>query len=706
MTPEHVRTDGNTNILKTLFRSRNSFDVKCNVACKMTETKTMIKEHVKHFIDFFVNMLFTDFSFKCYICVTITYRLFKLPPIFSWIKLPNMLDKGHSALVQENRRYMMGVVESLYTACQGIAQRSRSEKEDSANKGNFREMLDVIGKFDPTVQKKLTSNPSNAKYVHHDIQNEVFNVMAEMIRKQISNEVKEAEHFAILVDESKDISKKEQISVIVRYLQPDSEKVVEEFLHFTPAEGLDADSLFESIKMTLNRCNIDVNCCVGQCYDGAAVMSGCNNGVQEKLKKEVPQAVYIHCHAHRLNLVLVDCVHHVHAAADFFEIVQMLYKFFSGSVVHDLFLKKQEELVLVGKRLELKRLCDTRWACQYDSLRAVRKTLPAVMATLHDVVHQNSAKRRTEAKALRALIDEKFVLHLVIFEDIFRTTKFMSDQLQSPNLDLAAANDLAHAVITAITEKRTEEKWETLRKEAEDLCSTTGIATESVQRQKRQTQTAKHLKDFIVDTTIERKGADSMEDLKTTSFYYVIDRMLMELKQRFSSETNEVLKGLPALSPKHPSFLDKKWILPMACHYGVNEENLSAELHQVRRLLKRKEEQGHTINNTQDFLSVMRPYKDAFLDLYKLISISLTLPVTSVSCERSFSCLRRLKNYLRNSSGDSRTSDLALLAINPLRTRTLDSDSIIDANTMLYCFLKQQRLKKKSKDGGGTQFNI
>ncbi|KAI4818902.1 hypothetical protein KUCAC02_004193 [Chaenocephalus aceratus] len=48
-------------------------------------------------------------------------------------------------------------------------------------------------------------------------------------------------------------------------------------------------------------------------------------------------------------------------------------------------------------------------------------------------------------------------------------------------------------------------------------------------------------------------------------------------------------------------------------------------------------------------------------------------------CERSFSCLRRLKNYLRNTSGDSRTSNLALLAINTVRTRALDSDKIIDA---------------------------
>lgn len=178
---------------------------------------------------------------------------------------------------------MKAVVDSLrFTACQGIAQRGHREGEESQNFGNFRELLHVIAKFDPTVDRKLATNPSNAKYTHHDIQNEIFAVMAEIIRKKISDEVRDAECFAVLVDESKDTSKKEQISVIVQFLQPESGEVHEEFLHFTAADGLDADSLLASIKHTLSQCNIDIHRCVGQCYDGASVMSGCNNGVQEK----------------------------------------------------------------------------------------------------------------------------------------------------------------------------------------------------------------------------------------------------------------------------------------------------------------------------------------------------------------------------------------------------------------------------------------
>nr|XP_010767726.1 PREDICTED: zinc finger MYM-type protein 1-like [Notothenia coriiceps] len=226
---------------------------------------------------------------------------------------------------------MKPVVMSLrYTASQGIAQRGYREQEgeeNSVNRGNFRELLHLIGEFDVTVAMKLNDNPQNAKDTHQDIQNEIFQIMADMVRSEISAEIREAECFALMVDETKDVSKSEQLSIVVRYIK--GEQVREEFLHVRRTEGLDADSLLSTIKQTLSQCNIDPHMCVGQCYDGAAVMSGCKNGVQQKFKKEVPNALYIHCHAHRLNLVLVDVVRNVEAAAYFFETVQMLYNFFA-----------------------------------------------------------------------------------------------------------------------------------------------------------------------------------------------------------------------------------------------------------------------------------------------------------------------------------------------------------------------------------------
>lgn len=47
---------------------------------------------------------------------------------------------------------------------------------------------------------------------------------------------------------------------------------------------------------------------VGQGYDGASVMSGRYSGVAARIKAEAKYAVYVHCNAHCLNLVLVNTV--------------------------------------------------------------------------------------------------------------------------------------------------------------------------------------------------------------------------------------------------------------------------------------------------------------------------------------------------------------------------------------------------------------
>ena len=562
-----------------------------------------------------------------------------------------------------------------YTACQGIAQRGHREDAESENKGNFVELLNVIGEFDQTVAKKLKDNPRNAKYTHKDIQNEIFEIMADMVRNEISEETREAEHFALMVDESKDIRKTEQISIVVLYLKGDNLR--EEFLHFAHADGLDADSLLRSIQQTLSQCNIDKNMCVGQCYDGAAVMSGSKSGVQQKFKKDVPQALYIHCHAHRLNLVLVDVVRNVEAAAEFFETIQMLYNFFSNSVAHDLFIKKQREIESVTQPVELKSLSDTRWACQYAALVAIRKSLPAIRATLLDIMSQPNARRKTEARAVNVLVDEQFVLRLTLFEELFRVTKFMSDQLQSPTLELSSTIDLSESVIATLSDKRAEESWIDIQDRAADLCTKAGVSQDGT-CEKRRTQPPRILQEFVVEAPVERTPVTTSDAQRTHLYYPVIDRLVGEMRRRFSTEAGGVLTGVSALSPKHASFLDKKCLQPMAQFYGVTEENLTAELHQIQRLLERKKAQGHVVNDTLEFLALMRPYRDAFVDLYRLMCISLTLPVTSASCERSFSCLRRIKNYLRNSSGDTRNSNLALLSINKQRTKTLDVQRIID----------------------------
>ena len=72
------------------------------------------------------------------------------------------------------------------------------------------------------------------------------------------------------------------------------------------------------------------------------------------------------------------------------------------------------------------------------------------------------------------------------------------------------------------------------------------------------------------------------------------------------------------------------------------------------------------------------PNDGSFIHLRTCIRVALTIPVSSASCERSFSTLRYIKNYLRNKMSDDRLSSLALLYINKQRTVTLNPFDIVD----------------------------
>ena len=61
--------------------------------------------------------------------------------------------------------------------------------------------------------------------------------------------------------------------------------------------------LFNLVHSVLHEFDID-NKLVGQCYDGACIMFGHLIGLQARVKELAPNALFTHCLAHRLNLVL------------------------------------------------------------------------------------------------------------------------------------------------------------------------------------------------------------------------------------------------------------------------------------------------------------------------------------------------------------------------------------------------------------------
>ena len=82
-----------------------------------------------------------------------------------------------------------------------------------------------------------------------------------------------------MVDETKDISKKEQVTFVLRCIDSKEATIHEYFLTFVEATSLDAKSLTQYIVDTITKHQLDLTCIVSQGYDGASVMSGKCSGV-------------------------------------------------------------------------------------------------------------------------------------------------------------------------------------------------------------------------------------------------------------------------------------------------------------------------------------------------------------------------------------------------------------------------------------------
>ena len=149
-------------------------------------------------------------------------------------------------------------------------------------------------------------------------------------------------------------------------------EIHEEFIGFSYAESFTAEANATYILNQILELGLDIKQCIGQSYDGASVMSGQVSGVQARIKASAELAIYVHCYAHRLNLVVVDCCKCVKYTPNFFALIQRLYVFISGSFLHSCWLFLQKELLPNEKSIELKSLSNTRWTSKIATCQAIK----------------------------------------------------------------------------------------------------------------------------------------------------------------------------------------------------------------------------------------------------------------------------------------------------------------------------------------------
>jgi len=605
----------------------------------------------------------------------------KRPPI------ANQLSENRSAEIQENREHVKALLRAAtFLGCQGLAFRGHDESASAANRGNFCAYVEELSDIDDNLKVKLQRRYGH--YMSPQYQNDFIQVFGDRIEKTIVEEVGAAQFFSILVDETKDLSRKEQLAFLVRYVHDGVIK--ERALGVFAMHDVTAEALFNFILAKMKTLGLEAMNCVGQCYDGASVMSGTANGVQARIQNEVPHALYVHCYAHRMNLVLVHCLSDIVEVKEFFYTVQLLYDFISNSHTrHELFLAAQKKLN--QQVLELERTATTRWLYWYRCINKVMLRYEAVLSTLQAAAEIHSGRGASEATGLLTKVESfSFIIIMHIMEKLLGITNPLSEQLQQNGLIVVSAESLLSATRGNLLNARDEEARTEVFQKAASFSNALGLQLDlqaavdhpARSRSSRVRQLSKNLRDYLTNTTTGQQnvtdhGFVTVEQQMTRLYCEVIDRMLAEFDRRFTSNS-AVLRSLQAFDASCDSFMSVDSIQALALHYRVLVDELLVHSQTVSAgaYLRAKFPNGEC--DMKDILTALELLPRAYSEIIKLVKIAMTIPVTTAGNERSFLCLKRVKTYLRTSTGDERLSHLMLMSVECCLARSFTLDSLVD----------------------------
>lgn len=429
-----------------------------------------------------------------------------------------------------------------------------------------------------------------------------------------------------MADEARD-GHVEQLAVCVRYVTAKG-TVKEHFIELSSLNSFNAESITDAIERVLKSKGLNDVLCVAQTYDGASVMKGEVGGVQARFREKHPEAVYVHCYAHELNLVLCHTCSAVPEADYFFETLGNVYSFFSASMVnHQAFHDTQKQLGLENS--EFVQLSKTRWECQLNSVKAVLENLTALLRCLEKVATPIAIGLLSKLSRFSS------VYMLVMFKSLLSATEGLHKYLQKESVDLAQATLYKDAVLETLTLMRSsEETAEQLYKETKVICESNNISEILSGPHRKQ----RRIDDYTVDSTLgTRAPCDTGNQLKHHLLYPCLDRMISELSNRFSGVGEKLMKGIQACNPAADDFLSEESLNLIATHYKI--QLCKEEILVVKQFLAKKKKEGATSDMASAY---KRIDPDMFPTLSLVFQAALTIPVSSSSCERSFSALRRL----------------------------------------------------------------
>ncbi|XP_062585373.1 zinc finger MYM-type protein 1-like [Saccostrea cucullata] len=578
------------------------------------------------------------------------------------VKLPRetkdigeVLSAAHSEEKAHNRQQLLTILRNIrFLVRQGLPLRGHDNDQS-----NFLQLLKLHGESDPSILKWLERKQD--KFTSADIQNEMLQVMALKILRDVASNIRENGYFSIMVDETTDQSNREQVVIVIRHVDSNLD-VHEEFIGLCMVPSIDAATLTNVILDALVRMNISLSKCRGQCYDGASNMSGAKKGVAANITSKETRAIYTHCYGHALNLAVGDTVKKSKVMRDSLDTVFEMSKLVKYSPRRDTILE-QLKREMAPDTPGFRVLCPTRWTVRAASLNSVLENysvLQSLWETCYECTKDPEARSRIiGVKTQMQSFDFLFVVSLGY--EILRHTDNLSRTLQKKDLSAAEGQHLTDLSLTSLSAMRKEESfdsfWESLNGKLNEL----DVSEPTLPRRRKMPkryETGKAPPEF---TTSEK-------DLYRQQYFEALDLVVNCVKDRFDQPGYQVYRHLEdvLLKSVRGDKTYKEDLDFVLKFYGddLDKTSLSSQLDTFTTLARNNLNDSSTVSVSflVTLVSQMSPASRClFSEIVTLLRLILVMPATNATSERTFSALRRVKTYLRATMSQERLNHLMIL---------------------------------------------
>ena len=582
-----------------------------------------------------------------------------------------MLSSKVATDKQNNRNYFLRILSSIkYLARQGLP--LRGDGDDSTS--NFYQLMKLRGEDIPEIFPFLEKK--QLKYTSHDIQNEILSIMAQTILHGIVKQIQSSIYFSLMVDETTDVSNREQVVLVFRWIAEDL-TVHEDFFGLYQTDTIDAKALVYLIKDTLLRMNLSLEHCRGQCYDGASAMSGIRNGVAKLILDDEPCAVYTHCYGHSLNLAVGDAVKGCKLMKSCLEAVYEISKLIKKSPKRDsLFQKLKAEIAedTPGFRV----LCPTRWTVRAASIQSVLDNHEVLLGVWEE---SKASSIDSEIRARIIGVETQmesfdFLFGLLLASLLLRHSDNLSKALQHESLSAAEGQHIAKLTLDVLKSLRNDEQFTLFYDKAIIYQNRLGVNPPALPRKRRAPRR-------LEIGTSEGYHPPSVKDHYRKVYYEALDLVVEGITNRFEQAGYQIYRNLEDLLLKACRGQDFETELDFVCDFytkDVKKLDLQTQLPLLRALMIELHASDTPKLTIKDIVKSVRDISEvqkvSLCHVWVLFKLLLVMPATNASSEHSFSALRRVKTYLRSTMSQKRLNHLMVLQIHQEAADELDLKAI------------------------------